>query len=82
MPQQTPTYPIARELAAVLGGRKSPRGWVARCPAHDDREPSLSIVDGRNGRPIFHCFAGCDWRDVLDALAAKGLWPRFERGRP
>jgi len=32
--------------------------WSARCPAHDDRSPSLSVrLDG--DRLLFHCHAGC-----------------------
>ncbi|MQA01740.1 MAG: AAA family ATPase [Streptosporangiales bacterium] len=43
-------------------------GHKAQCPAHDDRNPSLS-VRGIEGQALLHCHAGCDWRDVLDALA-------------
>ena len=32
-------------IADRLGGKKSPTGWVARCPAHDDRTPSLSLAE-------------------------------------
>ena len=68
----------ARTLTAALGGRWSGGSGMARCPAHDDRNPSLNISDGDNGRPVFHCFAGCDFRDVRDALHQRGLWD--ERG--
>jgi hypothetical protein len=75
-------YPTAREIAEKLKGRKLGEGrFVACCPAHPDASPSLSIVDGRIGRPVFHCFARCHWRDVSDALAGLGLDPQFERGR-
>jgi hypothetical protein len=77
--RQTQAHPRARELAQALGGYKVASGWLARCPAHDDRTPSLSIVDGDCGRPIVHCFAGCEWRDVLARLAVLGLWPRYRR---
>ena len=76
--RQTQAYPTARELATALGGHKVAGGWLACCPSHRDKTPSLSIVDGRCGRPIVHCFAGCEWRDVLDRLADMDLWPRFE----
>ena len=56
-------------LLAGLEGVKStaPDRWLARCPAHDDRSPSLSIraVDGRI---LVHCFAVCEVEDVLAAL--------------
>ena len=45
------------------GGR-----WVARCPAHDDRVPSLSVAEGRDGRVLLRCWAGCDTAAVLKAL--------------
>ena len=46
----------------------SPRQWIARCPAHDDRNPSLAIKDGDDGRVLVHCFAGCETEDVLSAI--------------
>lgn len=33
----------AEAIAKALGGRKAGGSWTARCPAHDDRTPSLSI---------------------------------------
>jgi hypothetical protein len=41
-------------------------GWIARCPAHQDRSPSLSISEGRDGRVLLKCFAGC----TLEAICA------------
>jgi len=40
----------------------------ARCPAHDDREPSLAVSEGADGRALLHCHAGCATRDVIAAL--------------
>ncbi len=65
----------AADFAHALGGRKSRRGWLCRCPAHNDRSPSLTVVDGDNGRPVFHCWANCTFREVRAALVAEGLWP-------
>jgi putative DNA primase/helicase len=65
----------AAELAKALGGRRSGRGWIACCPAHDDRDPSLSIADGADGRVLLTCFAGCGWSPIRDALEARSLWP-------
>ena len=42
--------------------------WKARCPAHDDRNPSLSIKEGDNGAVLVHCFAGCEVAAVVGAM--------------
>jgi hypothetical protein len=65
---------LAAEIGPALGGRKSSRGWIACCPAHDDRRPSLSICDGDDGKLLVHCHAGCGQEDVIAALRARGLW--------
>lgn len=64
----------AERIAVALGGRKSASNWSARCPVHEDRQPSLSIADGKEGRVLVHCFAGCAARDVIAVLKARGLW--------
>ena len=60
--------PIARVLSRVPDAKKTARGWQARCPAHDDRGPSLSIGIGRDDRVLLRCFAGCEAVDVARAL--------------
>lgn len=42
--------------------------YISRCPAHDDRSPSLSIKECNDGRVLVHCFAGCETEDVLSAV--------------
>ena len=76
-----------RALVERLGGRWSAKGGMCRCPAHDDRTPSLSVRPGRT-RLLLHCFAGCDTTDVLRALQsghwldpAAGKWDE-QRRRP
>ena len=64
----------ASDLSDVLGGRKSGTGYIARCPAHEDRNPSLSITDSRDGKVLFRCHAGCSQSAVIDALRSRGLW--------
>ncbi|WP_336511645.1 DNA primase [Candidatus Accumulibacter phosphatis] len=51
--------------------------FSARCPAHDDRGPSLAIRETDDGRILAHCFAGCDVQDVLSAvdLTFSDLYP-------
>jgi putative DNA primase/helicase len=65
----------AATLAKSLGGRRGESSWVARCPAHDDRHPSLSIAEGADGRLLLRCFAGCSWSAIKTALEARSLWP-------
>lgn len=50
---------------------------TCRCPAHDDRNPSLLVSDGDNGGIRVNCQAGCDWRDVKTKLRRRGLLPEW-----
>ena len=60
----------ANELVNRLDHCKSAgqNKWIARCPAHDDSSPSLSIKEADNGNVIIHCHAGCGALDVLTAV--------------
>lgn len=51
---------------------------MAKCPAHEDRDASLSITE-ICGKVLVHCFAGCSQLDVVAALKSRGLWPEWER---
>lgn len=55
-------------LARLDGTKQTTEGWMARCPAHEDAQQSLSIAEGEDGRLLIHCFAGCGTGDVLAAL--------------
>jgi hypothetical protein len=57
-----------------------PGRWVARCPAHEDRSPSLSIRE-IDDRVLIHCFAGCAAADVLAAVGFR-LSDLFENRQP
>ena len=46
---------------------------LACCPAHDDRNPSLSVSD-KNGKILVRCWAGCTQDEVIGALRGMGLW--------
>ncbi len=67
---------IARGLSKVRwhGGNK----FSSCCPAHDDRNPSLSVSD-KNGKILVHCWAGCTQEEVIGALRGMGLWHSASR---
>jgi putative DNA primase/helicase len=72
------TYDImasAPELVAALAGRWHGHYGTARCPAHDDRTPSLSVRETSDGKVLVRCFAGCRQDDVIEAFRCLGLWP-------
>lgn len=56
--------PIRSRLEGVRGSDAS---FTAKCPAHEDRDPSLSVTD-KGDRIVLHCHAGCETRDVLEAI--------------
>lgn len=65
-------------LPRLQGVRSHGKGWLAKCPAHSDNKPSLSIGTGDKGQALLHCFAGCHAVDVLAAigLELRDLYPR------
>lgn len=58
--------------------------WIARCPAHDDRSPSLSIRETSDGTTLIRCHAGCGAADIVDAIGMhlRDLFPRREHYPP
>jgi putative DNA primase/helicase len=63
----------ARQITVSLGGIWRGSHGMAPCPAHDDRNPSLSITQ-KDGRVLVKCFAGCEQDAVINALKARGAW--------
>jgi len=56
-------------FAALVQAQRTGAGrWKARCPAHNDRSPSLSIRAGDDGRVLVLCRAGCALDSILSAL--------------
>jgi DNA primase len=41
---------------------------MALCPAHNDKNPSLSVGRGREGNAVFYCFAGCTFDEIKEAI--------------
>lgn len=44
--------------------------WIACCPAHEDKRPSMTIRDA-GGKLLLHCFAGCAPHSILEAVGLK-----------
>ena len=63
---------IADLLLQLSGVRRSGGGWIARCPAHDDKAPSLSFTITESGRLLAHCFSGCSFEEIRLALGLSG----------
>ena len=56
-------------LSRLEGVRRTgPGRWLAKCPAHSDRSPSLSVRELDDGRTLVHCFAQCSVENVLNAV--------------
>ncbi|MDX2380324.1 MAG: hypothetical protein QNM02_11275 [Acidimicrobiia bacterium] len=90
-PGRLPAH-LNRVLDRCDGVKRNGRGYGAKCPCHDDTEPSLGIAISENDRRVnVKCFAGCDSDDVLRALGltVADLYPdatrngvRIERRHP
>ena len=65
---------IAESIAKALGWHRAGATWMARCPAHEDRKPNLSISSSRDGKVLVRCHAGCGQRDVIAILRQRGFW--------
>ena len=65
----TRSKPSVDIISMLDGVRDNGHGnYMARCPAHDDRSPSLSVCVRDDDRILIHCFAGCDVESVCSAL--------------
>ncbi|MEO0566508.1 MAG: toprim domain-containing protein [Pseudomonadota bacterium] len=67
----------APHIVTSLGGRWFGDYGTCRCPAHEDRKPSLSVAAG-DSAILVKCHSGCEASDVIDALKARGLWPSHQ----
>ncbi len=61
------TSAIEQVLARLHQVKKVGDRWSAQCPAHGDRQSSLSIAEGQEGRVLLKCFAGCDVSQIVQA---------------
>jgi hypothetical protein len=70
---------VERILDRLDGVTTSGTGWAARCPAHDDSSPSLSLGEGESGGLVIHCHAGCEPEAIMQAI---GLTMADLMGKP
>ena len=72
---------IANRILERLEGvaARGSNQWIARCPAHEDRHPSLSITDAGD-KVLLKCFAECETAAVLDAVGLE--WADLYPPRP
>lgn len=75
----------AEEIAKQLGNAKKVNGqWLASCPVpghgrgNGDKNPSLSISEGPDGKALFHCHGGCDQSTVFSVMRERGYLPELE----
>jgi DNA primase len=57
--------PMELVLDRLEGVKPRDDDYQARCPAHDDHDPSLSVSEGEDGRVLVKCFVGCKTEDVV-----------------
>ena len=61
--------PVDRLLARLDKVRPNGKDrWLACCPAHEDRTPSLSVRECSDGTVLVKCWAGCTARDITAAI--------------
>lgn len=71
---------LLSRLSKVSG--KGGNKWIACCPAHDDKTPSLAITELQDGRVLVKCFAGCSAVSVVQSvgLTLSDLYPEGHLG--
>lgn len=71
---------LLSKLDKVKGGNGK---WMACCPAHGDKSPSLGIKQAKD-RILINCFAGCGATEVLDSIGLdySALYPEERNSKP
>lgn len=69
----------AQLVAQAFGGsKKTTKGYLCKCPLHEDKTASLGVTDREDGSVVFNCLAGCDWKDLQRLAEDKGLIKSFK----
>ena len=63
-----PTKSVDWWVDRLDGVQKVSDGFTALCPGHDDRKGSLHLTVDSSGEVLVHCFAGCEYSQVLAAI--------------
>jgi len=83
--------PVERTLDALAGAGCTPRQssagqWNAKCPVNSahkggDRNPSLSIAEGAEGKALITCHRGCTLPEIAAALdlGLRDLFPKRDK---
>lgn len=81
-PGRSESEPVRRVLERLERVRATgPARWTARCPAHEDRSPSLSLRETSDGKALLFCHAGCRTEAVVAALGLR-MADLFTTGEP
>lgn len=48
--------------------REYGKGYILRCPSHDDKKPSLSISQTNDQKKLVKCFVGCALEEVCGSI--------------
>lgn len=59
---------VGELLNRLQGLKRTNSGWMAKCPAHDDKKQSLSISVGQDNRILLNCHAGCTTEAIMGRL--------------
>ena len=60
--------PLELVLSKLPDAKRAGSDWSAKCPAHDDRSPSLSVSERDDGGALIHCHAGCEPEAIVEVL--------------
>lgn len=55
-------------LSRFESSKRGTKGWMVKCPGHEDGNASLSVEEGDDGKILLKCFAGCSHRDIVGAM--------------
>jgi len=62
--------PVSEILSRLEGVKETGKNqWLAKCPAHTDNKPSLSVSRGDDGKALLYCHAGCAINDICTTLS-------------